>query len=155
MLRCHYQGNHADRSLMVRLINLILWNLSPLWLISSLLIENTKAKTKAKIKAINYNVIYPSVTWFLLLLVHFITFFLYFFLAYFPYYILYFLFHCHWNNNNNKLSNSACWHVYPPERTESNSSTPTDNPLQIQLSPSRAALLRHRDPQTDAGESWI
>lgn len=39
--------------------------------------------------------------------------------------------------------------AYTPEGTESNSSTPTDNPLQIQLSPSRAALLCHRDPQMD------
>lgn len=30
--------------------------------------------------------------------------------------------------------------AYTPEGTESNSSTPTDNPLQIQLFPSRAAL---------------
>lgn len=31
--------------------------------------------------------------------------------------------------------------AYTPEGTESNSSTPTDNPLQIQLFPSRAALF--------------
>lgn len=134
-------------------------HISPIDLISSLLIEKLYGTCSWIIilkKAMNYNFIHPLVTIFIFYWCFYLCFLTFFFFCIFS--ILdplnfFFIPDFPWNNNN-KLSNSACWCAYTPERTESNSSTPTDNPLQIQLSPSTDALLRHRDPQIHAGESW-